>query len=343
MKRTWRTLTCLSALWAPLSAQTPAPGAVNKAVMSAPANSGSALANPSSSTALAAASNYVLGPDDQIVLRAFEAEEISDRPIPVGSDGFINVPMVGRVKAGGLTVAQLEADLSKRLAKYITNAQVTVLVSDFRSQPVSVMGAVNTTGVLQLRGQKTLMEVISMAGGLRNDAGSTVIITRDLNHGVLPLPSATKDTAGHVSTAQVNLRDIMTGKKTEENIVVEPNDVITVPKAQLIYVLGEVGRPGGYVLDDHDTLSSLQCVALAGGLMRTASAKKAKILRLEPGTTQRKEITADLSKIMDGKSPDVTLHADDILFVPNNAAHNATLRAAEAAVNIGTGLAIWRL
>ncbi len=341
MKKTWKTLTCFSALWASLSAQTPAPGAVSKTVTSAPSSLGAGPVNDSRS--LSAGANYVLGPDDQIVLRAYEAEEISDKPIPVGADGFITVPMIGRVHAAGLTVEQLETELSKRLTKYVTNAQVTVLVSDFRSQPVSVMGAVNTTGVLQLRGRKTLMEVISMAGGLRTDAGGVVIITRDLSHGALPLPNAKTDATGHISTASVNLREIMNGRKAEENLVVEPNDVLTVPKAQLIYVLGEVGKPGGFVLDDHDTLSSLQCVALAGGLMRTAAPKKARILRLEPGSPQRKEIAADLSKIMDGKSPDVSLHADDILFIPNNVSKNATIRAAEAAVNIGTGLVIWRL
>lgn len=347
MKQLWKMLGCLTVFSALLGAQTPAAGSVNKAIGSqgprpvTPSNQqGAATRGPASNT-LSAAPNYVLGMDDQIVIHAFEAEEISDKPIGIGADGFIDLPMIGRVHAAGMTVQQLQVELAKRLGAYVNHPQLTVMVSEFRSQPVSVVGAVNMTGVVQLQGRKTLMEVISLAGGLRQDAGNSVTVTRELKRGKLPLPGATIDAGGQFSTATVSVRDIMNGKKPEENILIEPNDVLTVPKAQLIYVLGEVGRPGGFVLDDHDSLSSLQCVALAGGLNKTAKGSKAKILRLEPGKSERKEIAANLSKIMSGEAPDVTLHADDILFVPNNAPKSAGLRAAETALQIGTGIAIY--
>jgi polysaccharide export outer membrane protein len=176
---------------------------------------------------------------------------------------------------------------------------------------------------------------------LRPDAGNTVTITRSLNRGPLPVPGAQTNAGGGFSTATVNLREIMNGKHPELNLTLEPNDVVTVPKAQLIYVLGEVNRAGGFVLDEHDSLSSLQCVSLAGGLNRTANPGKAKILRLEPGRTERTEISANLKKIMSGQSPDITLHAEDILFIPNNLPKSAGLRAAESAIQIGTGIAIW--
>ena len=306
-----------------------------------PSNQQGASTRGPASSALSAAPNYVLGQDDQIVIHAFQAEEISDKPIGIGADGCIDLPMIGRVHAAGMTVQQLQVELAKRLGAYVNHPQLTVMVSEFRSQPVSVVGAVNMTGVVQLQGRKTLMEVISLAGGLRQDAGNSVTVTRELKRGKLPLPGATTDAGGQFSTATVSLRDIMNGKKPEENILIEPNDVLTVPKAQLIYVLGEVGRPGGFILDDHDSLSSLQCVALAGGLSKTAKGSKAKILRLEPGKTERKEIPANLSKIMSGDAPDVALHADDILFIPNNAPKSAGLRAAETALQIGTGIAIY--
>jgi polysaccharide biosynthesis/export protein len=347
MKQLWKMLGCLTVLSALAGAQTPAAGSVNKAIGSqeprqvTPANRPDAASPAPAGKTLSSAPNYVLGADDQIVIHAFEAEEISDKPIGIGADGFIDLPMIGRVHAAGMTVQQLQVELAKRLGAYVNHPQLTVMVSEFRSQPVSVVGAVNMTGVVQLQGRKTLMEVISLAGGLRQDAGNSVTVTRELKRGKLPLPGATSDPSGQFSTATVSLRDIMNGKKPEENILIEPNDVLTVPKAQLIYVLGEVGRPGGFVLDDHDSLSSLQCVALAGGLNKTAKGSKAKILRLQPGSSERKEIPANLSKIMSGEAPDVTLHADDILFVPNNAPKSAGLRAAETALQIGTGIAIY--
>jgi polysaccharide export outer membrane protein len=343
MKQIWRTLSYTFVFSAMVSAQTPAAGAVNRNANNAPIGATGNLVNgEAAKSGLSSAPNYVLGPDDQIVIRAFEAEELSDKPIAIGADGFIGLPMLGRVRAGGLTVMQLEAELSKRLARYINSPQVTVLVADFRSQPVSVMGAVAMTGQVQLKGGKTLTEVIAAAGGLRQDAGWDVVITRDLSQGALPLAGAKTDPSGKFSIATVNLREVMNGKKPGDNILIRPNDVLTVPKAQLVYVLGEVGRPGGFVLDDHESLSSLQCVALAGGLNKTAASKKAKILRLEPGKAERQEIVANLKDIMDGKSPDISLRADDILFVPNNIPKSAALRVAESAVQIGTGLAIYR-
>jgi polysaccharide biosynthesis/export protein len=286
--------------------------------------------------------DYVLGPEDQIIIRAFEAEEISEKPVQVGADGTIDLPMIGRVKAGGLTLAQLEEELRTDLAKYISHPQVTVLVSDYRSQPVSVVGAVNAAGVLQLKGRKTLVQVVSLAGGLRADAGNSVTITRQLSQGRIPLANAIDDPSGRFSIAKVNLSNVMNAQTPQDNILIEPNDVLSVPRAQMVYVIGEVNKPGGYVLNDRDSVSLLQAISLAGGLTKTASPKKAKILREEPGKQDRAEVPSNVAKILEGGAPDITLHADDILFVPNNVSKQASIRALETAVNIGTGLAIWR-
>jgi polysaccharide export outer membrane protein len=285
---------------------------------------------------------YVLGPEDQIIIRAFQAEEISDKPVQIQGDGYISLPLVGRVKAAGLTVEQFEAALAKDLSKYIEHPQVTVLVSDYRSQPVSVMGAVNGSGVVQLRGEKTLIQVISLAGGLRPDASNTVTITRELSQGKIPLSEAKIDPSGRFSIAQVNLRDVMDARAPQDNILIKRDDVLTVPRAQMVYVIGEVQKPGGYVLNERDSLSLLQALSLAGGLTKTASVKHAKILHEEDGKSDRVELPDSVARIMAGKAPDVMLHADDILFVPNSTAKLAGLRAAETAVNVGTGLAIWR-
>ena len=286
--------------------------------------------------------DYILGPDDQIVIRAFQAEEISDKPMQVTGEGYINAPMIGRVKAAGLTIAQLEQELTKKLATYYEHPQVSVFVSDYRSQPVSVIGAVNTPGMVQLRGPKTLLQVISLAGGLRADAGNAVTITRERKPGNAPLGIGSTDPTGRFSVAQVNLRDVMDAKTPQDNVTIESGDVLTVSRAQMVYVMGEVTRPGGYVLSDRDSLSLLQVLSLAGGLKPTASVKKTRVLREEEGKPQRVEVASDVRKILSGDAPDMSLRADDILFVPNNVAKSAGIRAMESAVNIGTGLAIWR-
>ena len=154
-------------------------------------------------------STYLLGPDDQIVIRALHAEEISDKPFRIQPDGNIRVAMIGEVAADGLTVPELEADLSGRLKQYYIDPQVTVTVTEFRSQPVSVVGAVTNPGVHQLEGHKTLLEMLSMAGGPRPDAGSFVRVTRDLQWGRVPLPNAHDDPVGHWTIAEVNLKELL--------------------------------------------------------------------------------------------------------------------------------------
>jgi len=284
---------------------------------------------------------YVIGPEDQIVIRAFEAEEISDKPIQVGVDGFITLPMLGRVHAEGLTVEQLEKQLCDRLKTYVREPQVAVSVTEFRSHPISVLGSVNTPGIQQIRGDKTLIEVLSAAGGVRADAGSSIRIVRQSRWGSLPLPNAAKSPGSDFSTGEVSLRNVMDAKKPEENILIRPNDIITVPRADLVYVIGEVNKAGGFVLNDKENISVLQALALAGGMMNTAAGKRAKVLRVTPGSPQRTELAVNVGKIVDGEAPDVPLSPDDILFVPRNVPRSVSLRIIESAVNIGTGIAIW--
>ena len=183
------------------------------------------------------------------------------------------------------------------------------------------------------------MEVISQAGGLRPDAGDRVFITRK---------TSTATQAGSIaeqlySREEIDLRKIIEGKDPSSNVVVRSGDLVTVPKAKLVYVVGEVGRPGGFVLDGHNsTISVLQAIALAGGVSRTAHTSESRILRAgNDDGRQRSETPVNLAKILQSKAPDVQLHADDILFVPNNTAKNVGLRALQMAADIGTGIAIW--
>ncbi len=285
--------------------------------------------------------NYVLGPDDQITIQAFQAEELSNKPMQIAGDGNINLPLVGQVKAGGLSISELEASLVTRLRNFVKNPQVTVFVSEYRSQPVSVVGAVNTPGVVQLRGRKTLVEVIAMAGGLRADAGNMATVTRELSVGRLPLPDAADDPNGEFSIGHVNLHDMMDAHSPRENILVDANDVIMIPKAPLLYVVGEVQKPGGYAITERNSVSILQAVALAGGLTAQAAPKKARILYQTAGVQTRTEVAANVRKILDGQAPDIELHADDILFIPSNLPKSVGGKALETALNMA-GIAVWK-
>jgi polysaccharide export outer membrane protein len=292
----------------------------------------------------AGSEKYVLGPDDQITIRALEVDELDGKVARVDMLGYIDVPMLGRIKAAGLSVDQLEVELTGQLERYVRQPQVTVIVSEYHSQPVSVLGAVNSPGVYNLTGPNTLVQVLSKAGGLRNDAGNTINITRRREMGTIPLPSATIARSGEFSTAEVSLRGLLDAKDPENNIILKPTDVISVPKADLVYVVGAVHRSGGFVLSERENMTVLQAVSMAEGLEKTSAAKDAKIIRR--GTSNdRAEIPVNLAKILSGKSPDVPLLANDILFIPNSAAKSAALRAVEAAIQTGSfvaGYAVFR-
>lgn len=299
-----------------------------------------ATAQQPTETAATPGSGYVLGPDDQILIRALDAEEISEKPVLIGTDGYIRLPMVGRLHAAGLTVEQLETEIAAGLKPFFQEPQVSVMVVEFRSQPVSVLGAVANSGVVQLRGQKTLFEVISAAGGLKNEAGNSIKITRRKEFGPIPLPTATADPSGQFSVAEVSVKSVMEARNPQENIEVKPYDVISIPRAELIYVIGSVKRAGGFVLSEREHLSVLQALSMAEGLDRVASGKNAKILRSSDGASTRTEIPVDVNKILAGKTSDVPMVANDILFIPNSAAKSAGSRAVEAALQLGTA-AIW--
>ena len=265
-------------------------------------------------------SGYVLGPDDQIVIRAIDAPEMSDKPIVIGENGNITLPLIGRVKAGSLTVEQLETELNTRLKEYVREPQVSVTLVESRSHPVSVFGAVTKPGVIQLQGRKTLYEVLSMAGGPRDTAGSTLTVTRRRENGDIPLPGASIDPTGQFSVAELNVQEILEGKNPAANIEIKPNDVISVSEASssMIYVVGDVKRAGAFTLGGRPSLSVLNALSLAGGLERTAKPAKARIVRNVPGDMKRREIVVNLKQILAGKAEDIGMWPQDVLVVPSS-------------------------
>ena len=290
----------------------------------------------------ASTAGYVLGPGDQVTVFITDAEQNSDRPLLVDMTGHIRLALVGRVHVAGLTVTQLEETLVESLKKYFKRPDVTVSIAEYGSQPVSVIGEVKNPGVHQVRGRKTLVEMLALAGGLEDTAGSTVKITRRAEWGAIPLANAITDPTGQFSVAEVALKPLIGAKNPEVNILVRPQDVISVPRADTVYVIGQVVRSGGFQLNEHENISVLQALSMAGGLDRMAKPQDARILRLEPGSPSRTEIAVDLRELLDGRKSDVPMQPEDILFVPDNIPKRAFVRGLEAALQMATGVVIWR-
>jgi len=303
-----------------------------------------AAAEQSAQTANKLDSGYVLGPDDQIVIHAIDAPEISDKPFLIGMNGKITLPLIGRVQAGGLTVEQLEAELNTGLKKYMHDPQVSVTVAEFRSQPVSVFGAVAKPGVIQLRGRKTLYEILSMAGGPTESAGSSLTVTRRRENGEIPLPGATIDPTGQFSIAELNVQEILEGKNPVVNIEIKPHDTISVSEAtsNMIYVVGDVEHGGAYTLGWRQNLSVLKALSLAGGLGRTAKPQKARIIRSVPGELKPQEIAVNIKQIMNGKAEDILLVPQDVLVVPTSSRKVFTTYSVPSVVSAAAYAAIYR-
>jgi polysaccharide biosynthesis/export protein len=301
-----------------------------------------AVATPSAGAADSGETGYLLGPGDQITIKVTDLEEINDKPVQIDTDGFVSLPMAGRVQAAGRSAVEFQDELRERLKRYLVQPDVSVSVATFRSQPVSIVGAVKTPGVYQVEGRRTVFEVLSMAGGLDVSAGSTLKITRRLEYGRIPLPGATDDPTGQFSIATLKLKSILNASNPEENTAIKPHDVITVPRAEIVYVIGHVQKAGGFALNEQESITVLQALSLAGGLDREASASGAKILRAGAGKPQRDEIGVNVKAILDGRASDVPMRPEDILFIPSSAPKRAVARAAEAAIQIGTGIVIWR-
>jgi polysaccharide export outer membrane protein len=287
--------------------------------------------------------DYILGPEDQISVSVLDLPDVPTGPYRLDEKGFIKLPgLPDRIQAAGLTAEQLEGAIAGALKTILKDPQVTVSIVVFHSQSLSVMGSVRTPGVVTLEGRKTLVDVLSAVGGLTDDAGYTIKIVRRLEYGRIPLPSAVDDASGQYSVAEVDAKSILDISDPAQNIIMYPGDEIAVPHGDMIYAIGNVNRIGGYVLQQRSSLTVLQTLSLAGGLVRGASAKHARILRVEAGKANLVEVPVDLTAILHGKAPDVGMHSGDILFVPSSKSATTALRAADVLVGMA-GIAIYRI
>jgi polysaccharide export outer membrane protein len=297
--------------------------------------------------------DYIIGSGDLVRIEVFDVAELS-REVRVSESGYISLPLLPvKVRAGGLTAFQLEEKLAELLQGngLVSHPQVTVFLKEQRSQPITVIGAVKRPMVYQVIRTTTLLEVLSEAGGIADDAGSVVLITRSVSQD--PAPTATNEntsmdttdseTAAGSQTITVALRDLLDSGDPKFNIPLFGGDVVRVPRAGIIYIVGAVEHPGGFTLQNEgEQMSVLKAVALAQGMKPSAKPNQAVIIRKDVATGQKKEIGVNLNKIMQRKAEDVRLVANDILFVPDSTGKRALRRAGEVALGVTSGVVIVR-
>jgi polysaccharide export outer membrane protein len=290
-----------------------------------------------------ASPDYVIGPEDVVEIEVFDVPELKKK-VRVSNDGMIGLALIGRVKAAGLTVDQLREQLEARYREsYLQDPQISVFIADYKGQSVSVIGAVEKPGIYQLTARRTLIEILSMAGGLAKrssaPAGRTLIVTRKGGFGDLPVVEGMRFLSDE--RLEIEIRGLLYSQESGLNIEVRPSDTISVARADLVYVVGDVKRPTGILMEDRDDLTVLQAIAVAEGLNRTASRKKARILRRnEDGS--KTEIPVNLGDVLSGKAPDLTLAANDVLFVPDSRGKVMVQRGLETAAATISGVIIWR-
>ncbi|HXE75814.1 MAG TPA: polysaccharide biosynthesis/export family protein [Candidatus Xenobia bacterium] len=291
------------------------------------------------------AGTYVIGPGDLLSITVYDAPDLS-RDVRVSASGVILMPLIPQpVQADGLTPEELALSLAREFEErqILRNPQVTVLVKEYKSRPVAVLGAVRKPQMIPVYGPITLLEVLSAAEGLTDDAGPLIYVVRNAALRELPANVETpQPDPANPRVVVIKTRELMDAKDPAVNIPVYAGDMVTVPRGGIVYVVGAVKRPGGFVLKDrHEQVSVLQALALAEYVTPTAKPDKAVIVRRTPGSDSEETIPVDVSRILARKADDVPLQENDILFIPDSQFKRGMRRVAEAAIQLTTGILIW--
>ena len=272
----------------------------------------------------------VTGPDmviqsgDLLAISLYGIPDFS-RDVRVAERGDIVLPLIGDIQIAGLTIQAAEALVRKRLVEggFFTDPQVSIIARESASQGTSVLGEVQKPGIYFLPGQRSLFDALAAAGGTTPRAGNTITITHRALHNEVEI---------------VKLPPNQT-LSPSSNVAVSPGDTIVVSKAGIVYVMGDVRLPGGFVMDNGD-LTILQALAMAQGANSTAKLDRTILIRRTPGG--RQEIPVPLSKLMVAKSPDLKLQDNDIVFVPQSTTKAGFRRGLDAALQTVVGIAIYR-
>jgi polysaccharide export outer membrane protein len=306
-----------------------------------------------------------IGTGDLLHIEVFDVPELS-REVRVGDAGDISYPLIpAKITAAGLTPFQLEQKMEQLLIEngLVTHPQVSVFVKEQNSQPVSVVGAVVKPMVYQVIRPTTLLEILAGAGGITDDAGSFVIITRSPTtpaarsaaavigasangngSASAGMPSANDPLGETPQIITIRLQSLLESGDASYNILIYGGDVVSVPRAGIVYVTGAgIAQPGGYVLQSHgEQITVLKAVALAHGLTGFAKADSAVIMRANPVTGQRDVIPVHIKQIENQKTQDVAMNSNDVLYIPDSKGLKILARSAEAAISIGSSVAIYR-
>ena len=280
-------------------------------------------ATPPTSVALPAAdqSHYIISPGDVLDVSVFGAPDLSQKAV-VNSGGNIYMPLINYVHVADLHVEDAQLVVEKA---YFTNGvlkfpHVTIVISSYASGVV-LMGEVVRPGIYPIVGTGKLFDILAEAGGTAASAGQVVTIT----HKGVAEPQIVTLTSDPI-------------KSNSANVPVQQGDTIVVSKAGVVYIVGEVYSPSGFLMDEKGQYTVMKVVAMAHGTTKFAKTSKARIVRRT--SDGNKEIPVPLDKILVSKAPDIPLQSNDILFVPTNKGKQAAARGAEAAISIATSLAI---
>jgi polysaccharide export outer membrane protein len=245
--------------------------------------------------------------------------------VRVSEEGDASLPLIGTVRLGGATVEEAQDMIATALTEgqYFRDPHVAVTIKEYSSQGVSMLGEVMRPGVYPMIGKRRLFDLVSEAGGFTPKAGKLVTITHRDQPTTPNKITLSEDPA----------------KSSESNVEIDPGDTIAVSKAGIVYVVGDVQRPGGFVMENNERMTVLEAVALAQGTNRTAALNAARILRRTPGGPT--EVKIPLKQIMAAKASDMELNPEDILFIPGSAAKGAFSRGMEGVFQVATSAAIY--
>ena len=298
---------------------------------------------PSAATPLALP-DCIISPDDVLTISVYDAPDVAG-DYRVSPTGQIEIPLLSQpIVAAGRTPAQLSDLIGERYrkAEIYSHPRVTVAIKESRVHAISIVGAVKKPQIYPVFGKTTLMDVLSQAEGLAEDAGSLAIITR----GAIAMQiinstdacGAESKPASCDSAFSVDLSRLTQTGDPLLNADLYPGDRVTVQRAGVVYVVGAVNKPGGFPLRTGQVnMTVIQALALAEDLKPTAAQKRAMIIRKNPAAADgREEIEVDLTKVLAGHGHDTQLMANDILFVPDSTGKKALRRGAEAAITAAT-------
>ena len=271
-----------------------------------------------------------IGDDDLLGVTVYDAPELT-RTIRVSSQGDIRLPIVKQpIHAAGLYPEELEKVIATALTDdhVLVDPVVTVSIVEYRSRPITVVGAVKMPLTFQATGNVTLLDAISRAQGLTDNAGSEVLVSHE---------APTADGKSTALLQRIPVRGLLDGANPALNLSLQGGEVIRVPEAGRIFVVGDIKKPGAFYITDGSESSVLKALALSEGL-DSFSSHQAYIYRSEESGGSRQEIPIELKKIMDRKSPDVALMSGDILYIPSANGAKASLKTLETSLGIGTAL-----